>query len=230
MSGCLYAGIASTRASSFIPNRKSTTVLFKTCRHLLRLIFRYGIKTLIARLFFPCALPAYSALLQVVRPDYHGGGVEQKDLIKLACLLFLFGLAAPTLGIALKGRRLCQRAVFALMCFMTIGGFFSASDWGLTLQNVEFYRGHSRGYHFYFNEGLARLCARKPWNGAADSGRRLATGFICCPANQPFPSSPRSIRTTLYGAFKAVKMLDPAATTFARGKRPPVLSACHVGQ
>ncbi len=38
---------------------------------------------------------------------------------------------------------------------MTISGFFSSAEWGLTLGDVAEYRGHSRGFHFYFNEIFA---------------------------------------------------------------------------
>lgn len=38
---------------------------------------------------------------------------------------------------------------------MTISGFFSAAEWGLTLGFVPEYRGHARGFHFYFNEIFA---------------------------------------------------------------------------
>lgn len=38
---------------------------------------------------------------------------------------------------------------------MTISGLVSAAEWGLTLGYVPEYRGHARGFHFYFNEVFA---------------------------------------------------------------------------
>jgi hypothetical protein len=81
--------------------------------------------------------------------------LETRELIKVFALLFLYFGAGPILGLVLKGRINAQRVVFALMCFMTISGFMKAQEWGLTLMNDEDYRGHARGFHFYFNEVLA---------------------------------------------------------------------------
>lgn len=78
-----------------------------------------------------------------------------KDLIKACVLLFLFVGAGPLLGVAIRSRPSAQRWVFFLMCFMTISGIFHTSEWGLTLHDVAEYRGHSRGFHFYFNEVFA---------------------------------------------------------------------------
>ena len=38
---------------------------------------------------------------------------------------------------------------------MTLSGFFTAAEWGLTLAYNDDYRGHARGFHFYFNVALA---------------------------------------------------------------------------
>jgi hypothetical protein len=81
--------------------------------------------------------------------------VSAIDLIKLAILAPLFLVAAPTLGLVLKGKVVWQRAAFAVMCFMTLNGLFGPADWGLTLGSIETYRGHTKGYHFYFNHALA---------------------------------------------------------------------------
>jgi hypothetical protein len=81
--------------------------------------------------------------------------VESKDLLKAIVLLGLFFFAGPALGVAIRGRRKWQGIVFFVMCFMTISGFFQASEWGLTLNDLPDYRGHARGFHVYFNEVLA---------------------------------------------------------------------------
>lgn len=38
---------------------------------------------------------------------------------------------------------------------MTINGLLGPGNWGLTLGSIEAYRGHTKGYHFYFNHALA---------------------------------------------------------------------------
>jgi hypothetical protein len=85
--------------------------------------------------------------------------VDLKELEKIACLIFLFGFAAPVLGLLMKGRPNWQRLVFVTICVMIPSGFFKPQEWGLTLasldQDIQFYRGHATGYHFYFVEGLA---------------------------------------------------------------------------
>ena len=81
--------------------------------------------------------------------------METKEIIKFGILLFLYLVLPAVLGFLLRGHRTLQRIAFFAMCFMTISGFLSASEWGLTLGFVPEYRGHARGYHFYFNEILA---------------------------------------------------------------------------
>lgn len=77
------------------------------------------------------------------------------DLIKLALFGPLFVVIAPVLGYWLKGRPGAQLVVFGLMCFMTINGLFGPGNWAFTLGSIEEYRGHTKGYHFYFNHALA---------------------------------------------------------------------------
>lgn len=81
--------------------------------------------------------------------------METKEIIKFGLLLFLYLVLPAALGFLLRGHRTLQRFAFFAMCFMTISGFLSAAEWGLTLGFVPEYRGHARGYHFYFNEILA---------------------------------------------------------------------------
>ena len=77
------------------------------------------------------------------------------DYIKAAVVVPLFLLAAPLAGVAIRQRPGWQRVVFALMCFMTINGLMGPGNWGLTIDSIETYRGHTKGYHFYFNHALA---------------------------------------------------------------------------
>jgi hypothetical protein len=81
--------------------------------------------------------------------------LETIEIIKFVVLVFLYLAVGPLLGLFLKGRTHWQRLAFAAMCFMTISGFMEPAEWGLTLANDENYRGHARGFHFYFNEVLA---------------------------------------------------------------------------
>jgi len=81
--------------------------------------------------------------------------LDSKELVKIFVLLFLNLILAPAFGFLIKGRRPWQRAFFFAMCFMTISGIFKAAEWGLTLGFVDTYRGHARGFHFFFNETLA---------------------------------------------------------------------------
>lgn len=81
--------------------------------------------------------------------------VEAADIVKLALVVPFFFIAGPVGGIVMKGRPDWQRKAFALMCFMTINGLMAPGNWGLTLGSIETYRGHTKGYHFYFNHAIA---------------------------------------------------------------------------
>lgn len=81
--------------------------------------------------------------------------MEAADFIKLGLVVPLFFIAGPIAGYLMKGRPNWQRWAFALMCFMTLNGLLGPGNWGLTLGSIETYRGHTKGYHFYFNHALA---------------------------------------------------------------------------
>lgn len=89
--------------------------------------------------------------------------MTSSDWIKLAVILPLFFGLGPALGVAIKDRPVAQRILFGLMCFMTINGLFAAGNWGLTLASVEKYRGHAKGYHFYFNHICAIALITAAW-------------------------------------------------------------------
>ena len=93
------------------------------------------------------------------------------DFIKLAIIGPLFFGLAPVAGLALKGRVAWQRAVFALMCFMTLNGLLGPGNWGLTLGSIETYRGHTKGYHFYYNHALAIALLVAMWLEARSGNR-----------------------------------------------------------
>ncbi len=85
------------------------------------------------------------------------------DYIKLAGIGPIFLILGPALGFWIKGQPGKQRMVFAIMCFMTINGLFGPGNWGLTLASIETYRGHTKGYHFYFNHALAIALIVAKW-------------------------------------------------------------------
>ena len=103
--------------------------------------------------------------------------VNTVDLIKLAIVGPLFFLLAPALGLALKDRAGWQRAAFAMMCFMTINGLLGPGNWGLTLGSVELYRGHTKGYHFYFNHAIAIALIVAKWREDPKAFRWLPPGL-----------------------------------------------------
>lgn len=134
-----------------------------------------------------------------------------KELLKIVSLLFIFGLLAPAVGFAVRDKPLWQKALFGAMCFMTIGGLLFPAEWGLTLKSIEFYRGHARGFHVYFNEAiaLALLVAqalRKPtgfrW---LPPGMWLYLVFCLLGLLTVFWAASPSL--VLMAAFKAIKML-----------------------
>jgi hypothetical protein len=94
-----------------------------------------------------------------------------------------FGLA-PAGGFFLRGRPGWQRAAFALMCFMTLNGLLGPGNWGLPLGSIEEYHGHTKGYHFYFNQVLALMLIIAKWLEDRKSFRWLPPGLgwylLCC--------------------------------------------------
>jgi hypothetical protein len=99
------------------------------------------------------------------------------DLIKLAALVPLLLLLTPGLGWWLKDKPRAQLAVFGVMCFMTLNGLLSPGNWGLTLASIETYRGHTKGYHFYFNHLLAIALIIAKWREDRRAFRWLPPGL-----------------------------------------------------
>ncbi len=81
--------------------------------------------------------------------------MDTKDFIKAAVLLLLYLVAGPALGFATHRSVKWQRILFRVLCFFSISGILHPSEWGLTLANDRDYRGHARGFHFYFAEVVA---------------------------------------------------------------------------
>lgn len=85
-----------------------------------------------------------------------------KEIIKAILIGGLFCVGTPLLAMMIKKRPDLQRAAFGLMCFMVIGGLLGPIEFGLTLNSVEWYRGHAKGFYFYFHTviGLALILVR----------------------------------------------------------------------
>ena len=77
----------------------------------------------------------------------------------------------------IKGKPGAQRAIFGIMCFMTINGLLAPGNWGLTLASIESYRGHTKGYHFYFNHALAIALIVAKWLEDPRSFRLIPPGL-----------------------------------------------------
>jgi len=99
------------------------------------------------------------------------------DLIKLAFVGPVFFILAPAAGFFLKDRAVWQRWAFGLMCFMTLNGLLGPGNWGLTLGSIETYRGHTKGYHFYFNNAIAIALIVAKWREDPKSFRWLPPGL-----------------------------------------------------
>ena len=96
-------------------------------------------------------------------PDIILPALTTVDWIKLAFVGPVFFMLAPALGFAMKGKVGWQRVAFAMMCFMTINGLMGPGNWGLTLASIESYRGHTKGFHFYFNHAFAIALIVAKW-------------------------------------------------------------------
>lgn len=104
--------------------------------------------------------------------------MELIDWIKLTLIFPAFFVFGPVLGFAVRKHESAQKWMFAAMCAMTVNGLFGPGNWGLTLDSVETYRGHAKGYHFYFNHILAIALIVAAWFSRSSSRRYLPPGFL----------------------------------------------------
>lgn len=151
--------------------------------------------------------------------------MDLKELAKFLVLLTLFLVVAPLGGVLLRGKPRAQATLFALTCFMTIGGLFAAAEWSLTLGSVEWYRGHAKGYHFYFTQVLALMLCVSLWRETPQTFRWRPPGLwlylLYCAlsflsiVNAPMPGY------VCMAALKSVNMaiLFVAAYNFVRTER-----------
>ncbi len=75
-----------------------------------------------------------------------------KDLVKFLVALVLYGGLGPALGLALAGRRLGQRILFALLVFMPS---WHPGKFTMMLGSIETYRGHAKGFEISLVEVLS---------------------------------------------------------------------------
>lgn len=91
---------------------------------------------------------------------------------------------------------------------MTMGGIFAAADWAITLSFFE-YRGHAKGYHFYFAEvlalGLLIGTALEDWKGFRFLPPGLWLYFFYCLASFVSIVNAPEPKLVLMAAFKYIK-------------------------
>jgi hypothetical protein len=149
--------------------------------------------------------------------------LETLDYIKLLLLAFLFFGFAPFFGFLIRHRPNWQRGVFFVMCFLTIGGFFEASEWGLTVHSI-LYRGTARGFHFYWAELAACVLICAQMSGNWRQFRAAPPGFwlyilYCAASLLSFFNAPAPLQAS-FAAFKAFKavVVFIAAFNFIRSE------------
>ncbi len=151
--------------------------------------------------------------------------MDLKDLAKLIAILGLLFIGAPVGGMVLSGNRNGQRVIFGLICFMTIGGLLGPAEWGLTLGSVEWYRGHAKGFHFYFDDFFALTLCIALWRGDPKRFRWLPPGLwlyllYCALSFVSIVNAPKPVYVWM-AALKSVEMaiLFVAAYNFIQTER-----------
>jgi hypothetical protein len=132
------------------------------------------------------------------------------DVIKGVGLFFLYCVFAPVVGVLIRNKRHWQRLIFFAMCFMTIGGFLQAAEWGVTMHPI-LYRGTARGFHFFWAEvaAMALIVASMAgdWRNFkfTPRGMRLYL-FYCLVSFISIVNAPEPLYVW-FAAVKAVKMI-----------------------
>ena len=145
------------------------------------------------------------------------------DYKKIQILFTAYCILAPVAGFIIRKRPWLQRVAFVCMCFMMTSGFFHAQEWGLTIHPI-LYRGHSRGFHFYWAEVVAVTLIFAHMFGNWKHFKFFPPGFwlyiLYCGAcllsivNAPVPEY------ALYAAWRAFKaiLIFVAAYNFIRSE------------
>lgn len=135
--------------------------------------------------------------------------MQSIDYTKTVILLGLFCLVAPMLGFLIRRRPNWQRFFFLLMCYLSIGGFFGAQEWGLTIHSL-LYRGTARGFHFFWAEAAAVTLIFAHMTGRWRSFRFLPPGLwlylLYCAASFVSIANADVPIYTWFAAVKAVKL------------------------
>jgi hypothetical protein len=147
--------------------------------------------------------------------------LQPLDYKKAQILFAMYCIVAPIAGFIMRRQRTLQRVTFLAMCFMITSGIWHAQEWGLTIHPI-LYRGHSRGFHFYWAEVAAVALIFAHMFGNWKRFRFFPPGFwlyiLYCSAcllsivNAPIPLF------ALFAAWKAFKvvLIFVAAYNFIR--------------
>jgi hypothetical protein len=133
--------------------------------------------------------------------------LQPLDFTKARILFAAYFILAPLAGFIMRKHRWMQCTAFLAMCYMMTSGFFHAQEWGLTIHPI-LYRGHCRGFHFYWAEVAAMALIWASMLGDWKRFRFFPPGFwlymlhfvACC-------ISLFNADVLLYALFPAVKML-----------------------
>ncbi len=102
--------------------------------------------------------------------------MDSLDYKKAVILSLLYLVLAPLLGILINRSPRLQRFVFLFLCFATVSGVLHAQEWGLTIMS-QVYRGHARGFHFFWAEIAAIILIFAKMFGQWRSFRAFPPGF-----------------------------------------------------
>lgn len=143
--------------------------------------------------------------------------IQPLDFTKARILFAAYFLFPPVAGFIMAKFRWMQKATFLVMCLLIMSGLFHAQDWGLTIHPV-LYRGHARGFHFYWPEVFALALIWATMLGDWKRFRFFPPGFwlyiIYCSVslisiiNAPVPLY------SLFSAFKAFKIVVIFVATY----------------
>ena len=86
--------------------------------------------------------------------------LQPLDYTKMRVLFASYFILPIVAGFIMRKHAWMRKVAFLTMCFLITNGFFHAQEWGFTINPI-LYRGHSRGFHFYWSEAaaLSLICA-----------------------------------------------------------------------
>lgn len=149
--------------------------------------------------------------------------LQPLDFRKAQILFAVFFILAPMAGFVMRHRPVLQKITFLAMCFLVTSGFLRAQEWGLTIHPI-LYRGHSRGFHFFWAEAAAMALIWAHMLGNWKRFRFFPPGFwlymaYCVAGLLSILNAPVPLYV-LYAAFKAFKivLIFMAAYNFIRSE------------